>query len=67
MILFDVSVNFLDDDLLKVSRVGCLYGLMLVEVFHIVACGKHYEIHHVFLYTHVVLVNGFIVVVALLV
>ena len=67
MISFDASIDFLDDDLLKLSRIGCLHGLVLVEVVHVVACGKHYGIQHILLYPKVFLVHGFIVVVALFV
>ena len=44
VIYFDVSIDFLDDGLLKLSHVGCLHGFMLVEVVLVVACSKRYGI-----------------------
>ena len=38
MIFFDTRVELLDDILLKLSCVGCLHGLFVVEVVHVVDC-----------------------------
>ena len=65
MLLFDVRIDFLYYGLLKLSRVGFLHFLMLVEVVRVFACGKHYGIQHVFLCPQVVFLHGVIVVVAL--
>ena len=60
---FYVSVDFLDDELTKLSCAGCLHGLMLVEVFHAVACGKYYAINCVLLITKIVFVYEIMVVI----
>ena len=65
MLLFGVSIVFLDNVLLKLSRVSCLHGFMLAEVVHVVDFGKCYRIQNVFLHTQAVFVHVFVVVVAL--
>ena len=62
---FNVSVNFLDDGLLKLSCIGCIHGLMELDIVHVVACGERYRIQHVFLNPQFVLVHGVMVVFAL--
>ena len=62
-----VSVVFLDDIIMKICSARCLHGLMLVEVVHVVACGKPYGIQRVFLHPQLVFVHDVIVVVALFV
>ena len=44
VIFFDAIVEFLGDGFMRLSSVKCLHGLTIVEVFHVVACGKRYEI-----------------------
>ena len=62
MLLSDVSVEFLDDGLLKLSFAACLHVLMLVEVFLVVVLVKRYGIKHIFFHTQVIFVLVVIVV-----
>ena len=62
---FYVRVDFLDNDLLKISRVRCIHGLIVVENICAVTCGEHYGIQYTLFYPQVVFVNDVIVVVAL--
>ena len=38
--LFSGNIEFFDNDLLKLSLVGIIHGSRVVEVVHVVACGK---------------------------
>ena len=44
VLLFDLSIYLLDDGLLKLSCVGCLHGVILLEVFRSIVSFKLYGI-----------------------
>ena len=67
MLLFDVRIDFLYYGLLKLSRIGFLHGLMVVDVVRVVAFVKRYVIQHVFLHPKVIFVHGAILVVTIFV
>ena len=65
VLLFSVSVEFIDDGLLKLSFIGCFSGFTLVQVSRVVACSEGYGIRKVLFHPQVVFVHGVIVVVTI--